>query len=119
MIPQYTAASMVSANKQLSTPASVDSIESCNGQEDHVSMGANAATKAFKVVENLERILSIELFNAAQALDFRRPLKTSEFLEKFVGDYRKKVPFIDNDRVMYDDIRKTVEFLGKVEYELE
>ena len=119
MIPQYTAASMVSANKQLSTPASVDSIESCQGQEDHVSMGANAATKAFKVVENLERILSIELFNAAQALDFRRPLKTSAFLEKFVGDYRKKVPFIDNDRVMYDDIRKTVEFLREVEYELE
>ncbi len=119
MIPQYTAASMVSANKQLSTPASVDSIESCQGQEDHVSMGANAATKAYKVVENLERIISIELFNAAQALEFRRPLKTSEFLEKFVGDYRKKVPFIDNDRVMHDYIHKTVEFLREVEYELE
>lgn len=119
MIPQYTAAGMVSANKQLSTPASVDSIESCQGQEDHVSMGANAAIKAYKVVENLERILGIELFSAAQALNFRRPLKTSSFLEKFVADYRKKVTFIDNDRVMYDDMQKSVEFLREVKYELE
>jgi histidine ammonia-lyase len=111
MIPQYTAASMVSHNKQLSTPASVDSIESSQGQEDHVSMGANAAVKAFKVMENLERILAIELYSAAQALEFRRPLKTSPILEKMLQAYRQKVPFITNDKVMYDDINETVGFL--------
>jgi len=100
MIPQYTAASIVNQNKQLCTPSSVDSIESSQGQEDHVSMGANAATKAYRVMLNLERILAIELFNAAQALDFRRPLKSSPFLEKIVTDYRKKVPFIENDTYM-------------------
>jgi len=114
MIPQYTAASMVSHNKQLCTPSSVDSIESSQGQEDHVSMGANAAVKAYKVMENLERILAIELYNAAQALDFRRPARTSEVLEKFVGEYRKKVAFIDEDKVMYKDINATVEFLRNV-----
>ncbi len=111
MIPQYTAASMVSHNKQLCTPSSVDSIESSQGQEDHVSMGANAAVKAFRVMENLERILAIELYNAAQAVEFRKPHKTSPFLEKMLRDYRKDVSFITNDKVMYDDINKTVEFL--------
>jgi histidine ammonia-lyase len=91
MIPQYTAASIVSQNKQLATPASVDSIVSSNGQEDHVSMGANAATKTLKIVDNLERILAIELMNASQALEFRRPLKSSEFLEMFVKSYREEV----------------------------
>ena len=81
MIPQYTAASIVSQNKQLCTPASVDSIESSQGQEDHVSRGANAATKAYKVVQNLEHILAIELFNAAQAMDFRKPSKSSPIIE--------------------------------------
>ncbi|MCF8224607.1 MAG: histidine ammonia-lyase [Bacteroidales bacterium] len=115
MIPQYTAASMVSHNKQLSTPASVDSIESSQGQEDHVSMGANAAVKAFKVMENLERILAIELYNAAQALDFRRPAASSPYLESFIDEYRKIVAFIDNDKVMYWDINDTVTFLRNVE----
>ncbi|MCK9616992.1 MAG: histidine ammonia-lyase [Lentimicrobiaceae bacterium] len=118
MIPQYTAASIVSQNKQLCTPASVDSIESSNGQEDHVSMGANAATKAFRVLENLERILAIEFYNAAQALEFRRPAKTSPFLENFLEKYRKIVSFIDNDKVMYNDIRLTVDFLKNVELQL-
>ena len=118
MIPQYTAASIVNQNKQLCTPASVDSIESSQGQEDHVSMGANAATKAWKVVENLERVLAIELFNAAQALEFRRPLKSSPFLERFVAGYRKEVPFVQNDKVMHDEIEKTIDFLRKVEYNL-
>src|SRR5207237_3324563 len=94
MIPQYTAASLVSQNKQLATPASVDSIVSSNGQEDHVSMGANSATKCFQVVNNLERILAIELLTSAQALEFRRPLNTSSHLEKIIFDYRKKVSFI-------------------------
>ncbi len=115
MIPQYTSASIVSQNKQLCTPASVDSIESSQGQEDHVSMGANAATKAFKVVHNLERILAIELFNAAQALEFRRPKKSSAFIEAFIAKYRKKVPFIKDDEVMYKHIQHSVEFLKEVE----
>ncbi len=114
MIPQYTAASIVSQNKQLCTPASVDSIESSMGQEDHVSMGANAATKLFKVTENLERILAIELFTAAQALAFRKPLKTSVFLEKIIADYRKLVPFIEEDQLMYTHINKTIEFIKKL-----
>lgn len=118
MIPQYTAASIVNQNKQLCTPASVDSIESSQGQEDHVSMGANAATKAYKVVENLERILAIELFNAAQAMDFRRPKKSSPIIENFLSQYRKKVSFILEDKIMHDEIEKTITFLREVEFEL-
>jgi histidine ammonia-lyase len=118
MIPQYTAASIVNQNKQLCTPASVDSIESSQGQEDHVSMGANAATKAFKVVENLERILAIELFNAAQAMDFRKPKKTSPMLDEFLSKYREIVPFIHEDKVMHYEINNTIKFLREVEYEL-
>ncbi|MEX0983194.1 MAG: histidine ammonia-lyase [Bacteroidales bacterium] len=114
MIPQYTAASMVSHNKQLCTPSSVDSIESSQGQEDHVSMGANAAVKAYKVMENLERILAIELYNAAQAIDFRRPARSSVILEKFLAQYRKRVGFIEEDKVMYRDINETVDFLRTV-----
>lgn len=111
MIPQYTAASLVSQNKQLCSPASVDSIVSSNGQEDHVSMGANAATKAYRVVNNLYAILAIELMTAAQALTFRRPLKSSPFLESFVHTFRQSVPFIENDRVLHDDIQKATVFL--------
>ncbi len=111
MIPQYTAASLVSQNKQLSTPASVDSIVSSNGQEDHVSMGANAATKLYKVVNNLYSILAIELMTASQALSFRRPLKTSPILEEFVNTFRAKVPFIETDRVLHIDIMEAEKFL--------
>lgn len=118
MIPQYTSASLVSQNKQLCTPASVDSIESSQGQEDHVSMGANAATKALRVVMNLERILAIELFNAAQALDFRRPAKTGSYLEAFVSKYRERVPFVDQDKMMYPEIEKSVQFLRSVPIEI-
>ncbi len=118
MIPQYTAASMVSHNKQLCTPSSVDSIESSQGQEDHVSMGANAATKAYQVMLNLERILAIELYNAAQALEFRRPAHTSPFLEKFMQEYRESVSFVEDDKVMYRDIDLSVKFLCKVELDL-
>ncbi|MCK3683325.1 histidine ammonia-lyase [Maribellus sp. YY47] len=112
MIPQYAAASIVSQNKQLCTPASVDSIPSSNEQEDHVSMGGNAATKALKVALNTEKILAIELYNAAQAMDFRRPVKTSPFLENFLKDYRKKVSFVEQDTVMYEGINKTIDFLN-------
>ena len=118
MIPKYTAASIVSQNKQLCTPASVDSIVSSQGQEDHVSMGANAATKAYRVVMNIRRILAIELFNAAQALEFRRPLKTSPYLEEFLKRYRKVVPFIEHDCIMHDEIEKSITFLQEVEYDL-
>jgi len=116
MIPQYAAAAMVSQNKQLCTPASVDSIVSSNGQEDHVSMGANAATKLLKVVDNVERILGVELLNAAQALEFRRPAKTSPYLEEFLGEYRKFVPFIEEDVVMYKQMEKTMDFLKSGEF---
>lgn len=111
MIPQYTAASIVSQTKGLCMPASVDSIPSSQGQEDHVSMGSNAATKLYRVVLNTERVLAIELFNAAQALEFRRPAHTSPELERMVADFRKKVPFIDNDTVMYPHIESSVQFL--------
>ncbi|MDY0254400.1 MAG: histidine ammonia-lyase [Tenuifilaceae bacterium] len=115
MIPQYAAAAMVSQNKQLCTPASVDSIVSSNGQEDHVSMGANAATKLLRVVDNVERILAIELLNAAQALEFRRPAKTSPKLEKVMTDYRKQVGFVEEDVVMYKEMEKSLEFIKGIE----
>lgn len=115
MIPQYTAASLVSQNKQLCTPASVDSIVSSNGQEDHVSMGANAATKAYRVVNNVYSILAIEMLTAAQALTFRRPLRTSRYLEDLVDTFRASVPFIEDDRVLHDDIHRTEMFLKTLE----
>lgn len=115
MIPQYTAASIVSQNKQLATPASVDSIVSSNGQEDHVSMGANAATKALKVIDNLERILAIELMNASQAIEFRRPLKSSEFIESFIKSYREEVPLVEEDRILHYDIENTIAFIQHLE----
>jgi histidine ammonia-lyase len=115
MIPQYTAASIVSQNKQLATPASVDSIESSNGQEDHVSMGANAATKTYRIVENLGRILGIELFNAAQAIEFRRPAKSSPVIEKLLADYRRLVPSVTEDKYMHPEIEKSVNFIKKLE----
>lgn len=111
MITQYTAASIVSLNKSLCSPSSVDSIPSCQGQEDHVSMGANAAIKLYKVALNTERVLAIELFNAAQALDFRRPLKSSPAIEAIHAAYRKTVPFISEDEVMYPHIETSVQFL--------
>jgi histidine ammonia-lyase len=111
MIPQYTAAGIVSENKQLCTPACVDSIVSSNGQEDHVSMGANAATKCHRVLDNVERVLAIELLTAAQALDFRRPLRSSETIEKIYTAFRKKVTFNDADRVLSKDMHDAVDFL--------
>lgn len=111
MIPQYSAASLVSQSKQLCTPASVDSIVSSNGQEDHVSMGANAATKLYKVVENTYQIIAIELINGSQALKFRRPLKTSSHLEELIRNFRQQVPLIEEDRVLHEDIVKAVHFI--------
>ena len=119
MIPQYTAASIASQNKQLATPASVDSIVSSNGQEDHVSMGANGATKCLKIMENLERIIAIELMNASQALEFRRPLKSGNFIELFLKSYRDEVPFVKEDRILHYDIEKSVAFLNSFSIDIE
>ncbi len=113
MIPQYAAAAMVSQNKQLCTPSSVDSIVSSNGQEDLVSMGANGATKLLRVVDNTERVLAIELMNAAQAIEFRRPAKSSPILEKMLAAFRAEVPAVDVDRVMYTEIEHSLAFLRK------
>ncbi|WP_281847864.1 histidine ammonia-lyase [Olleya namhaensis] len=114
MIPQYTAASIVSANKQLASPASIDSIVSSNGQEDHVSMGANAATQAYTLINNVERVLAIELFNASQALAFRAPLKSSDFIEAFLSSYRDVVPFIKEDEILHDDIQASIAFIQTI-----
>lgn len=113
MIPQYTAAGIVSENKQLCTPASIDSIPSSNNQEDHVSMGANAATKCKRIIDNVEKVLAIELLTAVQALEFRRPLKTSGELEKIITAFRNEVPFNEVDRVLHDDMKVAVEFIQR------
>ena len=113
MIPQYTAASIVSQSKGLCFPASADSIPSSQGQEDHVSMGANAATKLVRVVENTERVLAIELLNAAQALEFRRPRHSSPAIEGIFEAFRKDVPFVEDDVFMAPLIAKSIEFLRK------
>ena len=115
MIPQYTSAGIVSQNKQLCSPASVDSIVSSNGQEDHVSMGANAATKLYEVVENVYQVLAIELFTAAQALDFRRPKRSSPVIESFLEGYRKLVPFLHEDEQMHPHMVNTKDYLMKVD----
>lgn len=116
MIPQYVAASIVSQNKQLCTPASVDSIVSSNGQEDHVSMGANAATKLLAVIENAYEVLAIELFTAAQALDFRRPARSSPVIEEVHAAYREVVPFLKSDDVMYEHMAATKAFIKRVRF---
>lgn len=115
MIPQYAAASVVSQNKMYAWPASCDSIVSSNGQEDFVSMGANAATKLHKIIDNLKYIAAIELMNAAQAIEFRRPLKSSKYIESILESYRESVPFVEDDVVMEDYIRHTMQFLDTKE----
>ncbi|MGY6562718.1 MAG: histidine ammonia-lyase [Luteibaculaceae bacterium] len=117
MIPQYTAASLVSQNKQLCTPASVDTIDSSNGQEDHVSMGANAATKALRVLENVEKVLAIELLTACQAIEFRRPLKSSDILEDIVDTFREKVPFLEKDEELQPLIQHSISFIRNLKME--
>jgi len=117
MIPQYTAAGIVSENKQLCTPASVDSISSSNNQEDHVSMGANAATKCYRVIQNVEKVLAIELLAAVQGLEFRRPLQSSRQIETLVEEFRKKISFNESDRFLHEDMVNAIEFMK--EYQLE
>jgi histidine ammonia-lyase len=118
MIPQYVAAAIVSQNKQLSTPTTIDSIPSSNEQEDHVSMGGNGATRLIKIVSNVEKILAIELLNAVQALEFRGLDKTSPFLMEFIKKYRKQVPFIKEDVILYHEIEKSIRFLQRIDVEL-
>jgi len=118
MIPQYAAASVVSQNKQLCTPASVDSITSSNEQEDHVSMGANAATKALRVVKNVENILAIELMAGCQALEFRGIANTSPFLQSIIRDYRQTVPYVEEDVLMYELIDKSLQFIHSRNFHL-
>lgn len=115
MIPHYACASIVSQNKQLCTPASVDTIDSSNGQEDHVSMGANAATKLYRVIDNCFAIQGIELMNAAQAIEFRRPLKSSPVLEKLFSDYRKKVSFMQQDEYAHPLMKASEAFVKQIE----
>jgi histidine ammonia-lyase len=116
MIPQYTAASIVSQNKQLCTPASTDSITSSNGQEDHVSMGANAATKCLQVIKNTEKVLAIELLNATQAIEFKRPLKSSPQIEELITHYRKTIPFIVEDEILHELLIKSQTFLQQLKF---
>lgn len=119
MIPQYAAASLVSQNKMYCHSAASDSIVSSNGQEDHVSMGATAAIKLKKIMDNLDLIFAIELMNAAQALEFRRPLKSSAMIEEYVAKFRKQVPFVEEDIVMYREIQKTVDFIHQTQIDRE
>ena len=119
MIPQYAAASLVSQNKMYSWPASCDSIVSSNGQEDIVSMGGNSSTKLHKIVANLKIIAAIELMNAAQGIDFRRPLKSSPLIENIMEEYRKHVPFVEEDVVMEEYIKKTLAFLDNFDIVIE
>jgi histidine ammonia-lyase len=111
MIAQYTAASMVSQNKQWCTPASADNIESSNGQEDHVSMGANAATKCYKILENVERILAIELLSAAKAMQFRRPLKSSSLIESVISELGEICSLDDKDIILSPELIKAQKFV--------
>ena len=115
MIPQYTAAGIVSENKQLCTPSSVDSISSSNNQEDHVSMGANAATKCFRLIQNVEKVLAIELMTAAQAMDFRRPGTSSPILEMLMKEFREVVAFNDADRILHTDMVNSINFIARYE----
>jgi histidine ammonia-lyase len=104
MIPQYTTAALVSENKSLCFPASADSIPTSLGQEDHVSMGAISGRKLHQVIDNLEYILAIEMLYATQALEFRRPLRSTPFIENVVNQIRKHVPFTTEDRIFAQDI---------------
>jgi histidine ammonia-lyase len=118
MISQYASASVVSQNKQLATPCSVDTIDSSNGQEDHVSMGANAATKVYRMIDNLEKIMGVEMMNAAQGLEFRKPLKSSKMITDFIAEYRKSVPFIEDDVEMHLLMENSIQFIKDFSNEL-
>jgi histidine ammonia-lyase len=111
MILQYSTASIVSQNKQLCSPASVDSITSSRGQEDHVSMAANAGTRTYRIIQNVYRILASELITASQAMAFRKERKCADKLQSILDAFREEVPFIDEDRVISNDMHKAEAFL--------
>lgn len=111
MILQYTSAALVSENKGMCFPASADSIPTSLGQEDHVSMGAIGGRKALRVCENLVKILAIEMLCAAQAIEFKRPLKSSEVIENVHSEIRKHVSFAEEDRIFAKDIQKAIELI--------
>lgn len=115
MIPQYTSASLVSENKAYSYPASADSIPTSLGQEDHVSMGSVSARKTLMIIENLEKILAVELTCAAQAFDYRRPLKSGKILEACHNHIRTRIDHAETDRVFSDDIQKAQEMIQNKE----
>jgi len=111
MMIQYTSAALVSENKTSCFPASADSIPTGGGQEDHVSMGSISARKALKIINNLEKILAIELICAAQAFDFRRPLKSSKIIEECHQFFRKKIPHITEDTILSEYINSAIEII--------
>lgn len=111
MIPQYTTAALASENKGLCFPASADSIPTSLGQEDHVSMGSIGARKALRVIENVEKILGIELFYAAQAMDFQAPLKSGKVMTAIHEHVRTKITPVINDRVMTEDMEAAIEMI--------
>ena len=115
MVVHVTAAALASENKTYSHPASVDSIPTSANQEDHVSMGVTAARKTKEVANNLAHILAIELLSAGQALEFRRPLKTSAALEAVHARLRQDVPVYEDDRPHYPDIAAANEIVGSGE----
>jgi len=112
MIVQYAAAAVVSQNKQLASPASVDTIDSSNGQEDHVSMGANAATKLKRVVDNLEKVVGVEWLTACQALHFRK-YHTSTRIKAKIEDFREVVPFVSEDTFMQPLMEQARKFIAE------
>ena len=111
MIAQYTSAALVNENKVFSTPASVDTIPTCQLQEDHVSMGGTSAYKLCRIVDNSEYVQAIELLTAAQAIDFNHNLRLSPTSSEIYSDFRRHVPFLDGDRIVSDDIEKSLAFL--------
>ena len=115
MILQYSTAALVSENKSLCFPASADSIPTSLGQEDHVSMGSISARKSLKIVENLEKILAIEMLTAAQGFDFRKPMKSNILLDEMHDLIREHISFADTDRLFYGDIEKAIKLLQSKE----
>lgn len=111
MIPQYTTAALASENKGLCFPASADSIPTSLGQEDHVSMGSIGGRKALRVIENVEKILGIELFYAAQAMDYHTPMKSGKIMTAIYEKVRKLIPPVVSDRVMYEDMETAIELI--------
>jgi histidine ammonia-lyase len=115
MIPQYTTAALVSENKSLCYPASADSIPTSLGQEDHVSMGSISARKALQVASNVEKILGIELFCAAQGFDFRKPLRSGPLIEACHAHVRQSIPHVDHDRFLGDFISRAIHIIHRNE----